>query len=94
MPWNPDLSEEDERQVEALVTQIGERVQAFKAFRLALGLSQVEMAELLGVTQSNVSKMEAARDPKLAVLRKLVEARGGRLTLHAHFDDRDLVLPL
>ena len=94
MPWNPDLSEEDERQVEALVTEIGERVQAVKAFRLALGLSQVEMAELLGVTQSNVSKMEAARDPKLAVLRELVEARGGRLTLHAQFDDRELVLPL
>ncbi|MFC5343281.1 helix-turn-helix domain-containing protein [Brevundimonas staleyi] len=74
--------------------EIGERVERLKAFRLALGLSQTQMAEILGVTQSNVSKMEAGRDVKLGVLQQLVEAKGGRLTLHAEFDDRELVLPL
>ena len=67
---------------------------ALRRLRSEMGLSQAQAAEILGVTQSNVSKMETARDPKLAVLRKLVEARGGRLTLHAAFDDRELILPL
>lgn len=67
---------------------------ALRRLRSELGLSQVEAAQILGITQSNVSKMEASRDPKLAVLRQLVEAKGGKLTLHAEFPDRDLVLPL
>lgn len=67
---------------------------ALRRLRSEMGLSQAEAAAVLGITQSNVSKMEAAGDPKLGVLRELVEAKGGKLTLHAVFEDREMILPL
>lgn len=92
--WKPKLTAEQKARVDVLDVEIGRRVSALQMLRKEIGLSQAELADILKTTQSNVSKMEAGRDAKLAVLRKLVEAKGGRLTLHAEFGDRDLVLPL
>jgi len=49
--------------------------------RQALGLTQVEVAKLLGVTQSNISKIEVKGDPSLSVLARMAEARGRRFRL-------------
>lgn len=43
--------------------------------------TQTEVAELLWVTQSNVSKIEVRGDPSLSVLERIAEARGKRLRL-------------
>ena len=92
--WKPKWSAKDKDQIDALVIEIGQRASALQALRKELGLSQAELAEILQTTQSNVSKMEAGRDTKLAVLRKLVEAKGGHLKMVAEFDGREIELAI
>ncbi|SRR5258708_7282813 len=58
--------------------------------RRARELSQVELAEKLGIAQSEVSKVEKRADVMLSTLRKYVEAAGGKLELVARFPDRDI----
>ena len=90
--WQPDLSAEDKAEVDALVVEIGERVSALQALRKELGLSQVELAKVLHTTQSNISKIEAGRDVRLATLKTLVESQGGHLKVVAEFDGREIEL--
>jgi DNA-binding transcriptional regulator YiaG len=92
--WKPEWSVEDKEQVDALVIEIGERVSALQALRKELGLSQMELARILNTTQSNVSKLEARRDIRLATLKTLIEARGGHMKVVAEFDGREIELAL
>jgi predicted XRE-type DNA-binding protein len=55
--------------------------------RRARELSQVELAEKLGIAQSEVSKVENRADVMLSTLRKYIQATGGDLELVAHFPD-------
>lgn len=50
------------------------------------GLTQVKVAELMGVSQSAVSKIESGRDVSLAQLRDYIAALGGLLEVAARFD--------
>jgi len=58
--------------------------------RRARALSQEELAERLGTTQPEVSKIERRADVYLSTLRKYVEAVGGRLEIVARFPDSDI----
>ncbi|MGH2928316.1 MAG: helix-turn-helix domain-containing protein [Solirubrobacteraceae bacterium] len=58
--------------------------------RTEAGLTQAQLAERLGVTQENVSRIERAEDTQLSTIRRYVEALGGNLELHAVFEDRDV----
>ena len=50
--------------------------------RREAGLTQVELADLLGTTQAAISKIETGRTlPGLDLLTRLAEATGGPLTL-------------
>lgn len=60
--------------------------------RLARQVSQVELAGLLDVTQSAVSKVENAEDVRLSTLRDYVEALGGQLELSVRFPDGVVLL--
>ncbi|MDB5971601.1 MAG: transcriptional regulator [Hydrocarboniphaga sp.] len=53
--------------------------------RQAHELTQERMAELLGVKQENVSRMERRTDLLLSTLASYVEAMGGHLKLIAEF---------
>lgn len=66
------------------------------ALRESRGVTQVEIAEVLGVSQANVSKIERREDLYLSTLRTYVEALGGRLALTAVFPDQamDLAAPV
>lgn len=92
--WKPEWSAEDRTQIDALVIEIGERASALQALRKELGLSQVELAKILNTTQSNVSKLEAGRDVRLATLKTLIESRGGHMKVVAEFDGREIELAL
>jgi transcriptional regulator with XRE-family HTH domain len=92
--WRPKLTLEEEREVAEGVIALKHRISLLKALREQLGLSQLELADILETSQSNVSKMEAKSDPRLSVIRKLVEHQGGRLKIVAEFPDRELELPL
>lgn len=60
--------------------------------RKARQLTQETMAELLGIRQENVSRLEKRTDLLLSTLRGYVEAMGGRLRLVAEFPDRPPVV--
>jgi transcriptional regulator with XRE-family HTH domain len=55
--------------------------------RRARELSQVELAEKIGTTQPEISKIESRADMYVSTLRKYIEAAGGRLEIVAHFSD-------
>jgi len=52
------------------------------------GLTQIDLAKQLEVTQGNVSRVENASDLYVSTLARYVEALGGRLELNAVFPDQ------
>src|SRR5436190_23942523 len=61
--------------------------------REARDATQMEVAEALGVTQPNVSRVEHEEDVYLSTLRGYVEALGGTLEIRAVFSDETVLLP-
>jgi transcriptional regulator with XRE-family HTH domain len=55
--------------------------------RQARALSQKELAEVLGLNQATISKLERRADMYLSSLRRFVEAMGGELELTANFPE-------
>lgn len=55
--------------------------------RKARGLTQETVAELLGVSQAEVSKMERRSELYIGTLKKFIEAMNGELVLAARFAD-------
>jgi DNA-directed RNA polymerase subunit H (RpoH/RPB5) len=65
---------------------------ALQELRLALNLTQEQVAEAMKMNQGAVSKMERQSDIYVSTLRKFVAALGGRLKLVASFPDREVVI--
>jgi DNA-binding XRE family transcriptional regulator len=55
--------------------------------RSARSLTQTNMAQILGVNQSAISKIEKRTDMYLSTLRSYVEAMGGSLEIRAVFPE-------
>jgi DNA-binding XRE family transcriptional regulator len=55
--------------------------------RAARSLTQEHLAELLGIKQASVSKMERRTDMYIGTLAKFIEAMGGQLEIRANFAD-------
>lgn len=55
--------------------------------RQARALSQEELAEVLGLNQATISKLERRTDMYLSSLRRFVEAMGGALEITASFPE-------
>jgi hypothetical protein len=92
--WRPSWSTDDELGIREATERLEGRISSLRELREELGMTQVELSELLKITQSNVSKMEARGDPRLSVLRRVVEGKGGRLKIIAEFHGKELVIPL
>jgi DNA-binding XRE family transcriptional regulator len=60
---------------------------ALARLREGRGMSQASVAEELGTSRPNVSRIENEVDVRLSTLERYVEALGGRLEIHAVFDD-------
>jgi len=58
--------------------------------RRARQMTQVALAQILGVNQGEVSKIEHRTDVYLSTLAGYVEALGGRLEIRAVFPDREM----
>lgn len=56
-------------------------VVALRAAREVSGMTQVEVAEALGLPQSNVSRLEASTDMKISSIRRYAEAIEGELEM-------------
>jgi DNA-binding XRE family transcriptional regulator len=85
--WRPEFSGEALEHFKAIRAGSEPGILALKQLRDRLNLTQKELAAYLGVTQSNVSKIEAKGDPSLSVLRRMVEGRGGKLKLVVEMRD-------
>jgi transcriptional regulator with XRE-family HTH domain len=60
---------------------------ALEGLRGAKQLTQTDMAEMLDVPQSSISRIERRADMYLSTLRDYVHALGGELRIHAVFPD-------
>lgn len=63
-----------------------------RELRKLAGLSQVEVAEAMGVAQAEVSRLEARADTKLSTVERYVKALGGEVEIVARFGDRSMRL--
>jgi DNA-binding Xre family transcriptional regulator len=55
--------------------------------RAARQITQTHLAELLGIKQASVSKMERRTDMYIGTLARFIEAMGGQLEIRANFPD-------
>lgn len=93
-PW----AELFDRLPESVRREVGARAdRTVAAIRLAeirktLGRTQQDVADTLGVDQSEVSRLERREDLKVGTLSRYAEALGGRLELRITFPDGTTVV--
>src|SRR5438876_11356428 len=82
------LTPEQRARVETRAQELIEEELTLRDLRQAQHLTQERMAELLGVEQENVSRIERRADLLLSTLASYVAAMGGTLRLIAEFPNR------
>ncbi len=58
--------------------------------RREAGFTQEQVAELLGIRQPSLSKLESQDDMQISTLRRIVNALGGELEIIAHMPAGDI----
>ncbi len=86
--WNENLRARNRARKAELALEYA----TLEELRVALGLSQEELAQRLDVQQPAVSKLTARSDMRISTLRDLIEAMGGELHVTAKFPDRSVEL--
>jgi DNA-binding XRE family transcriptional regulator len=76
--WDAKVAERQQAMQDAL---------ALAELRQSRHITQVQLADTLGISQGNVSRLEARSDVYLSTLRSYVEALGGHLEIAAVFPD-------
>ena len=85
------LPPERRAQVEARAEALIAEEMTLRDLRKARDLTQERMAELLGVGQESISRLESRTDMLLSTLRSYITAMGGSLDLVVRFPDRPAV---
>jgi len=78
--------------IEARAAQLIAEYMTLQDLRKARELTQERMAELLGIRQDSISKLEKRTDLLLSTLRGYLNAMGGELELVVKFGDRSPVI--
>ena len=60
--------------------------------RRMAGQSQVALAEVLGIGQASVARLEQRGDPRVSTLRRFVEALGGELDIIVRIGDSEVCI--
>lgn len=92
-PWREirrPLSPEREARIEADIETALARMK-LPELRRARQLTQKAVADLLGMAQGDVSKLERRTDAYVGTLRNYIEALGGRLRITAQFPDAESI---
>ncbi|MBI3089637.1 MAG: XRE family transcriptional regulator [Candidatus Tectomicrobia bacterium] len=74
--------------IEARAAELMAEEMSLRDLRRAHHLTQQRLAELLGVGQEGISRLEKRSDLLLSTLRGYLEAMGGQLRIVAEFPDR------
>lgn len=77
------------KRIEAETERLHREYLTLKELRKAQQLTQVELAETLGIKQATVAQMEKRSDLLISTLRSYVEAMGGRLSLQVEFPGKE-----
>ncbi len=80
------MSAKDRAEIQARSTKLLAEL-PLEQLRSARSLTQTNMAQMLGVNQSAISKIEKRTDMYLSTLRSYVEAMGGSLVIQAVFPE-------
>ena len=87
-----DWSDDRRARNQARKAEIALEYATLDELRVALGLSQEELAQRLEVQQPTVSKLTSRSDMRISTLRDLIAAMGGELHVTATFPDRSVEL--
>jgi hypothetical protein len=82
---SPERRDRVERKVELALREM-----ALDELRSARQLTQTGLANILGVDQGSISKLERRTDMYISTLRSYVEAMGGDLQIRAIFPDGEV----
>jgi DNA-binding XRE family transcriptional regulator len=82
--WN-SFSDIDKQKIDASYQELREEYITLQNLRKAHDLTQEHMAEMLGVRQENISRLEKRSDMMLSTLRSYIQAMGGDLKLMVEF---------
>ncbi|MGH2409595.1 MAG: helix-turn-helix domain-containing protein [Chloroflexota bacterium] len=82
-----EASPERRARVDAFEREMREQIVVLQELRQHRRVTQHELAEALGVAQSNISRIEHQDDPQVSTVRRFVEALGGELVLQARIGD-------
>lgn len=84
---SPDAEARIEQRVKALIA-----ANSLNQLREARQLTQASLANILGVNQGSVSKMEKRTDMYISTLRSFIEAMGGQLQIRAVFPEGEVLI--
>jgi len=82
------LPPERRARIEARAQELIDEEMTLRDLRSVQHLTQARLAELLGIEQDSVSRMERRADMLLSTMSSYVEAMGGTLRLVAEFPNR------
>ena len=85
------LSTDDRKRVDDIKRAMQLEI-ALAELRELRGATQSQVANNLGTSRPNVGRIENEIDVRLSTLERYVEALGGKLEIHAIFDDADIKL--
>lgn len=80
------MNPEAQRKAKSLTAEMLAKM-PLEHLRAARQMTQVNLAQVLGVNQSAVSKLEKRTDMYLSTLRSYIEAMGGELEIQAVFPE-------
>jgi DNA-binding XRE family transcriptional regulator len=83
------LSPQQEETTREYVKSVVESV-TLNQLREARSLTQVNLANILGINQGSVSKMEKRTDMYISTLRSFIQAMGGQLQIKAVFPEGEV----
>lgn len=86
------LPPERVQKIEARANELIAEHMTLRDIRKARELTQERMAELLGIRQDSISKLEKRTDQLHSTLRSYLDAMGGSLQLVVEFPDRPPVV--
>ena len=85
--YKKNLTPEQRSKVDELARKLIAEEKTLREIRKAREYSQVTLAEVLGMNQGDLSKLERLSDAYLSTIRRYIEAMGGTLELIATFPD-------
>ena len=88
--WD-SFSDSDKQKIDARYLELRAEYVTLQNLRKAHDLTQERMAEILGVRQENISRLEKRSDMMLSTLRSYIQAMGGDLKLMVEFPNSKAV---